>query len=53
MNRMGVDVGKIKAIIHVVAQAGVEYIYRDGNYVLKKTYSSFETAYPSQVNYYC
>lgn len=49
MNRMGIDVGKIKAIVHVVAQVGVEYVYKDGNFVLKKTYSNFETAFPSQV----
>lgn len=47
---MGIDVGNIKSILHVVIRVGMEYVYKDGNFELKKTYADQEASFPSQVN---
>lgn len=49
VNRLGIEVGAIKTIFHVVQFAGVKYIFDGNKYVLQKTYSAYEAIYPAQV----
>ncbi|XP_063696146.1 5'-3' exoribonuclease 1 [Culicoides brevitarsis] len=48
INRLGIDVGDIKTILHVVPFVGVKYNYDGNRYVLQKTYSAYEATYPAQ-----
>uniref|UniRef100_A0A336LMV3 5'-3' exoribonuclease 1 n=1 Tax=Culicoides sonorensis TaxID=179676 RepID=A0A336LMV3_CULSO len=48
INRLGIDVGEIQTIFHVVSYLGYKYLFEENKFVCSKTYSAFEAIYPAQ-----
>lgn len=48
-NRLAINVGTIKQLVHVRIAVGTEYVLKDNGFVLKKLWNTIDTAYPAQV----
>lgn len=47
-NRLAIDLGEIRQLVHVKTCVGSEYVLRDDRYVLNKLWNQGETMYPVQ-----
>ncbi|EAA09254.6 AGAP004430-PA [Anopheles gambiae str. PEST] len=47
-NRLAINVGTIKQLVHVRIAVGTEYVLKDNGFVLKKLWNTIDTAYPAQ-----